>query len=111
MKRLILASAVLTASFASAGNINDIPMPPSLKGDASGGLSAYVGICDFVNAKVLSAKSVSDSDFVRGMAVAFAMKDKIKPAELAEYVAAFVQSYQKAVDDDKAAPDGIIRDH
>jgi hypothetical protein len=114
MKRLILASVLLTASFVSAGDVPPTPtvppMPTSLRGDARG-FSAFVSMPDFLRAKVFSAETVSDRYFVAGMAAAFAITDKVKTDELADYMAAFVKSYMKAIDEDKAAPDGVIRDH
>lgn len=115
MKRLLLASVLFAASFASAGNDNydpsaPPPMPPSLKGDAEG-FSAFVSMPDFPRAKVFNAETVADHHFIAGLAAAYAIQDKIKSEDLADLMVGFIKSFTKEVEDDKVAPDGVIRDH
>jgi hypothetical protein len=114
MKRLIPAFALLTASLASAGDVpptlKEIPMPTALKADGQG-FYGFINMCDFLRTKVFSSETVTDHHFIAGMAAAFAIADKVKPEERADYMAAFIKSYMKAVDEDKAAPDSILKDH
>lgn len=114
MKRLLLAAALLTASFASAGDmppeIASIPMPPSLKGDAEG-FSAFFSMPDFLRAKVFNVDTVADHHFIAGLAAAYALQDKIKSQDLADFMVGFIKSFTKQVEDDKAAPDGILKNY
>jgi hypothetical protein len=115
MKRLLLALVLFAASFASAGNDNynpsaPPPMPPSLKGDSEG-FSAFVSMPDFLRAKVFNADTVADHHFIVGLAAAYAIQDKIKSEDLADFMVGFIKSFTKELEDDKAAPEGIIRDH
>jgi hypothetical protein len=120
VKRLLIAAALLTATIAIAGTKQDtqtppasiaqIPIPASIKGQ-NAGFYAFIGVCDLLQAKIFSTELISDRKFIAGMAAAFAIEDKIQPADRVEYLANFTSAYASEIAEDKAAPDSILKNH
>ncbi len=80
------------------------------KGDAEG-FSAFFSMPDFLRAKVFNVDTVADHHFIAGLAAAYALQDKIKSQDLADFMVGFIKSFTKQVEDDKAAPDGILKNY